>query len=402
MKRRGVLTNTLAGMLTAACGRSGVDSRLLSESALDVMPAPAPKPRDFPPVQFPQDEAPHDVLAEWWYYTGHLYEGSQPAGTGGKGLTEGYGLELVFFRGVRGDRPPGYAAHFAIADLAMQRFQYDQRQDIALSEKATPTIQASSAAPTSSAGSRPPGIVALVPPGGGFDMALGGWQIQGLDGQDRLRAKMDGYAIDLALSATRPPALHLGAPPLFPGLISFGPAGYSYYYSRTRMEVRGTISVEGRTPMPVHGDAWMDHQWGDFLVLGGGGWDWFAGSLSDGRDITLSLIRDETGTTVLAYGTLVDAEGEAHHLPPGSFAVTPTGSWTSRRTGITYPSGWRLEIPSERVDLLWRPLLEDQELDTRASTGVIYWEGAVSLHDTATRADLGRGYVELTGYTAKR
>jgi predicted secreted hydrolase len=58
-------------------------------------------------------------------------------------------------------------------------------------------------------------------------------------------------------------------------------------------------------------------------------------------------------------------------------------------------------VPDAAVDLRWVPLLQDQELDTRASTGVVYWEGAVRLEDAAGQ-DAGRGYVELTGYTASR
>jgi predicted secreted hydrolase len=42
--------------------------------------------------------------------------------------------------------------------------------------------------------------------------------------------------------------------------------------------------------------------------------------------------------------------------------------------------------------------MDDQELDSRASTGIIYWEGAVRLLDDATGAESGRGYLELTGY----
>jgi predicted secreted hydrolase len=43
----------------------------------------------------------------------------------------------------------------------------------------------------------------------------------------------------------------------------------------------------------------------------------------------------------------------------------------------------------------------DQELDTRATTGVIYWEGSQRV--TATRAGTpvsGEAYVELTGYAS--
>jgi predicted secreted hydrolase len=397
MDRRRVLT-TLGALALAGCGARDGGTALTSEAPLAVRPAPSPTPLALPPVRLPQDEGPHDVLAEWGYYTGHLYA---PGGAAG-GEAEEFGFELVFFRGVRGDRPPGYAAHFAVTDLPRQRFRYDQRVDVALNERgalAAGPLSTPTGADASEA--RPVGTVALPVPGGGFDLALGGWRIRGREGQERLQARMPGYALDVRLEALRPPALHQGDPPLFPGLISFGPAGYSYYYSRTRMALSGTLEVDGE-PRQVQGEAWMDHQWGDFLVLGGGGWDWFAGNLRDGRDVTVSIVRDPAGTVVLSYGTLVEPGGETRHLPPSAFALESTGQWTSPHTGIRYPSGWRLRVPGEGLDLRWTPLLLDQELDTRPSTGVIYWEGAVRLEDTASGADLGRGYVELTGYTAPR
>jgi predicted secreted hydrolase len=146
----------------------------------------------------------------------------------------------------------------------------------------------------------------------------------------------------------------------------------------------------------------MDHQWGDFVALGWGGWDWFAGQLADGRDLALAVARDPTGAARPAQGTLVDAAGAAHPLPPGTVELEATGAWTSARSGARYPSGWRVRLPQAQLDLLWVPLLEDQELDARGTTGVVYWEGAVLLRDAGSGADLGRGYVELTGYATAR
>jgi predicted secreted hydrolase len=40
--------------------------------------------------------------------------------------------------------------------------------------------------------------------------------------------------------------------------------------------------------------------------------------------------------------------------------------------------------------------MDDQENDTRFSTGAIYWEGAVRAFED--RHPVGRGYLELTGY----
>jgi predicted secreted hydrolase len=47
-----------------------------------------------------------------------------------------------------------------------------------------------------------------------------------------------------------------------------------------------------------------------------------------------------------------------------------------------------------------RALIDAQELDSRASTGAIYWEGLSDLIDSNGRV-VGRGYLEMTGY-AKR
>jgi len=44
------------------------------------------------------------------------------------------------------------------------------------------------------------------------------------------------------------------------------------------------------------------------------------------------------------------------------------------------------------------PLMLAQEVDSRASTGGFYWEGAVSLMQEERL--LGHGYLELTGYGA--
>jgi predicted secreted hydrolase len=42
--------------------------------------------------------------------------------------------------------------------------------------------------------------------------------------------------------------------------------------------------------------------------------------------------------------------------------------------------------------------MDDAELDSRASTGTIYWEGPVRLRDARDKTPVGRGYLELTGY----
>jgi predicted secreted hydrolase len=213
------------------------------------------------------------------------------------------------------------------------------------------------------------------------------------DPAEAATAGIERLGLQLTGSPTKPPALHDGD-----GWIDFGAAGGSYYYSRTEIGVAGQV-VLGPDAYAVEGTAWFDHQWGDFISVGGGGWDWFAVNLEDGTDLTLSLVRDADGSYPLVYGTLVDAVGSTRHLPGDAFTVEVTERWTSPTTGADYPAGWTVTIPGEALVIELRPTVADQELDTRATTGVVYWEGSQVV--TATRGGIplgGEGYVELTGY----
>jgi len=206
-----------------------------------------------------------------------------------------------------------------------------------------------------------------------------------------------GFGLALKLVATKPAALHGGD-----GYVDFGTAGGSSSFSRTAMTAAGTVTVGDRT-LTVDGTAWFDHQWGDFIAVGAGGWDWFAINLDDGTDITLSLVRAADGSYPLVYGTSVDPTGATRRLGAADFSVSITARWTSPATGVTYPAAWSVTIPGERLAISLVPTVPQQELDTRATTGVIYWEGSQQV--TATRDGVplgGRAYVELTGYAGGR
>ncbi len=311
------------------------------------------------PVTFPRDDGPHDVAVEWWYYTGHLFT---PEG-------ERYGFEFVVFKGRRGALE-GYASHFAVTDNPRQRFRYDQRIV---------------------------GGAGVSKPGPGFDLSVGDWSMRGANGRDALAASMPGYAIDLRLRSQKPPVLHEGD-----GYIDYGNGTASYYYSRTRLAIEGTLTVDGGA-RPVKGEAWMDHQWGDFETFQEGGWDWYALQLDDGTELMLYLIRDPAGRPVIVDGTLVAEDGGITVLEAEDFELAATGSWTSPRGGTRYPSGWTVRLPAGDLALRVTPTLADQELDTTATTGVTYWEGEVTVEGTrGEEAVAGLGYVELTGYAPVR
>jgi len=147
----------------------------------------------------------------------------------------------------------------------------------------------------------------------------------------------------------------------------------------------------------------MDHQWGNFLTLGGGGWDWYSIQLANNTEMMVYVIRDASGKPLSTYVGYIDSSGNDVVLAPTSLHVTVLGTWKSPATGITYPSGWRLDISDSHLpaSLTLKPLLLDQELVATQSTGNTYWEGAVAIEGQSDGQGInGLGYVELTSYHA--
>jgi predicted secreted hydrolase len=311
-------------------------------------------------ISLPRDDGPHQALTEWWYYTGHLQ-------------TDGgadYGFEQVTFQGRRGALA-GSASHVAITDGGRQRFRYGQRAVI--DKEAT------------------------AKPGGGFDFAIGDWSMRGEDGVDELTMSLPGYAYALGLTSRKPPVLQGGD-----GYVRSDTGAESYYYSRTRLAVSGTLSVDGEASA-VTGEAWMDHQWGNFTSFSEGGWNWLSMQLDDDTEVMIYQLRGATDVTSLGVATYVRADGSAVDLTAAGVVVDVDADWVSPHSGATYPNSWTVQLPGEELILKLAPTMSDQELDTRETTGLTYWEGEVAV--TGTRAGspiAGRGYVELTGYTRQR
>ena len=300
---------------------------------------PSPSPTPAPPIVFPTDAGPHDALTEWWYYTGHL--------TSADGAR--YGFEFVIFQVERQNQPTGYLAHLAVSDIAGQRFVHEAR----FTQTPKRAI--------------------------GFPLDVNGWTLDHTDAGDLINANQ----LNLSLKDEKPPVLHHG------GYITYDPAGGSYYYSRTRLAVSGSLNGGA-----VQGIAWMDHQWGNFVLSASGGWDWYSLQLDDDTELMLYVLRSAAGERTAVYGSYILSDGTVQDLAPGSVDARATGEWTSPHTGAQYPSGWEITL-WDGAHLRLEPQLQDQELYFPDQQGALaYWEGAV----TVTGDHKGLGYVELTGY----
>ena len=400
--------HAFALLMAALVAASGCSAPILANPPLvfptPQVPSPAPPlPPDPIPIRFPRDDGPHDRLTEWWYYTGHLRSGE------GR-LQRRFGFEAVVFRAERGSVPTAWAAHLALtsetaASLSPPSFHYAQRSEIGPQVDRSP--RNASGAPTGFdlqvAGLSPALIAAGGPP-----IAAAPWRLMGSDGNDHIEAALTpeesaaagaAFGLRLDLKSTKAPALHDGD-----GFVDFGPGGSSYYYSRTRLAATGALVWNGED-LEVEGIAWFDHQWGDFVSVGGG-WDWYAVNLDDGTDLTFSVVYMPGGGGSVQYGTVVEPDGTVRNLPGESFGIRATSALPSLTPNRLYPSDWIITIPAFRdgreLRINLSPTVPNQELDARATTGVVYWEGSQTVSATLGLVDsttlAGEAYVEMTRY----
>jgi predicted secreted hydrolase len=301
---------------------------------LGVASYPAVTPRR---LVFPRDHGAHpEFRIEWWYVTGWL--------------ANALGFQVTFFRArpdEESDNPSRFNpsqilfAHAAVSDPKRGRLVHDQRAARA-----------------------------------GFSLAHAETERTGV-WIDDWRLEQHGERYQATIPA-RDFSLELGFQArtlVLQGEQGFSRKGHrpheaSYYYSRPHLEVAGKL--DGRD---VKGTAWLDHEWSSaYMAPEAAGWDWCGINLDGGGSLMGFRMRDRSGGV--------------HYTSGARFK--PLRVWKSPRTGVEYPVEMAVD------DLVLKPLMDDQELDSRASTGTIYWEGAVTAFRNSHA--VGRGYLELTGY----
>ena len=343
--------------LFALLAASGVALGALADGYPPVRPGVA--------VRLPADAGAHpEFRTEWWYVTGWL---TTPDGAP-------LGFQVTFFRSrptLASGNPSRFAtgqvliAHAAISDPRRGRLWHDQRiarAGFGLAEAAIDRTE----------------------------VAIRDWSLVSEHGALHASVPAEGFALDLTFE---PQAVLLNG---VDGYSRKGPApeSASYYYSLPGLAVHGTVR-RGAVVTAVSGRGWLDHEWSSApLDADSVGWDWVGLNLEDGGALMAFRIRDAHGAVRWAGGTRRWADGRVEALAPDAVSFVPGRRWRSPRTAITYPIEWRLVAGDTTLDL--SPLMDDQESDSRQSTGAVYWEGAVTA--TAAGRVAGRGYLELTGY----
>ncbi len=120
-------------------------------------------------------------------------------------------------------------------------------------------------------------------------------------------------------------------------------------------------------------------------------------NLDDGSALTAFRLRDKAGDALWDGGSFRPAKGEAYIFSRGEVIFKPTRLWKSPLTQATYPVEWMVRTPADFYTV--KAVIDNQELDSRQSTGAIYWEGLSELIDSNGKR-VGSGYLEMTGYAA--
>lgn len=326
-------------------------------------------------LTFPRDHGAHpEFRTEWWYVTGHAR-----AGSGAQ--TREFGFQVTFFRS-RVDAAQGMAsafaakqllfAHAAVTDVQGRQLWHDQR--------------------IARAGF---GVAEAKTADGG--LKLRDWSLErATSATDAAawQATVPGrdFSLDLRFEPTQ--ALLLQGDQ---GLSRKGPepAQASYYYSLPQLAASGRLTAQGRSA-EISGQAWLDHEWSESLLHPEAvGWDWIGMNLFDGSALTAFRLRGKAGQTLWDGGSFRAGSGSLYVFSRGEVSFSPQRLWKSPLSQASYPVEWIVRTPADFYTV--RPLLDNQELDSRASTGALYWEGLCDLFDSSNRR-VGRGYLEMTGY----
>jgi predicted secreted hydrolase len=376
MRRRFLLRSAYASAwaLGLIPGQGQGQSQGQSQGKDQAVHYPAVTPR---PLVFPQDYGAHPAFrTEWWYLTAWLDRGA--------GLAP-MGFQYTFFRSRTGHseaNPSRFAprqllfAHLALALPENGRLLHYDR-------------------------------VARVGPAGvqfstdNTALQLEDWRFS-RDLQHRYAAEAQTADFSLRFTAQAPPLPILRGRQ---GVSAKGPSASlaSFYYSAVRLPIALVCEAPAASKVAsfkAQGLAWLDHEWSSSLLAPGAvGWDWIGIHLFDGGSLMAFRIRRADGSAVWQVWDWRDAADRPSPISQdarGSAEVQwqPEAHWQSPRSGARYPVALRLRAGRRQWEI--RPLMQDQEVDARASTGGFYWEGAVVLEESGR--PIGRGYLELTGY----
>lgn len=307
-----------------------------------------------------------DAQVEWWYFTGHL-----------KGKEKEYGFEWCMFkfhpRALRFGfiplsfirKDPFLVLHTAITDKAEDKFHFEQDSGIIH-----------------------PNHVNYKK----LQLDLNGTTLK-YDGDFKIKSKQ----MDINISPVKKLIKHFDD-----GfhMMHEKTKSSTYYVTYPRSDVKGKIRIDDET-IKVTGECWFDHQ--KCVVPQRAsllGWDWFSVMFDDNTELMLITLRNKRGLEKRSkIGTFVKNDGSIVNILSENFEIKHTETWKSDVTDVVYPSKWHVKVPKLKLDFTVTPDVKEQEINSRLSTPICYWEGACTVEGSKGKKEInGNSYVELVGY----
>jgi len=178
-----------------------------------------------------------------------------------------------------------------------------------------------------------------------------------------------------------------------------------FYYFIPRCDVTGTFTLNGEKKAIKSGSGWYDHEFGgkresdsDVPAMNYA-WNWAAVQLDNGYELSLARLvdpRTKPFREMERRAVVVDPEGR--RTQPTDMSFDELNAWTSVRSFNTYPTKWRVTIPSQAIDITLNAPFDDQEFMTLiAKPG--FWEGRVDVEGSVAGTPVkGVGYIERNGF----
>lgn len=290
-----------------------------------------------PNLQFPCDHfMHHDVVEEWWYFTGKI-EGGQKK----------FAYTYTVFKEINATVPPGqyvYNALFQLVDMDSGKKHLIEASAFGNgSDLQTDHLNLVVEEGTTKFG------LAYDPPSDQWALVV-----------ESQSSEVSKFLLSLIPREDRGYVAN-GVD----GLIHQGDAGLSVYYSAQSMNAKGEIDFADKSGISVTGDkSWYDHQWGNFTFNGGGfGYDWFSFRFDDNSGLMLYKFKDGSKT-----GTFQSAQDRAGTLVREFTAEPVAGSPVFTPPGLPdrhLPLRWHVQVPELGIDVKFTASPSDQWVASR-------------------------------------
>ena len=320
-------------------------------------------------LRFPRDGKPHKHFIEWWYFNGHLEDS--------KGKKYAF-MNCLFKANVKKSKIPFikrvptkdiYFTHSIFSDIRKKKVYIDVYPFAIVSKDSF---------------SKKLLYVNYMFP------SLEGYMNYSIEELDKFKYRIKSDHFDLVLKAKKQPFLEGKK-----GFLNFGSRS-TYYYSLTNMDTKGHILLNKKR-IKVKGKSWMDHQWANASYTAKDKWSWFSIQLEN--NIELIVFEYTTKNKKYYFGGIMDKDGESYNTT--KVKITPLkNKWKSKKTGTVYPTAWRIQIPSKKIDLTAESLIKNQEVIFSA---INYLENPLKVKGIIDNKKVkGQGFMELVGYPIKK